>query len=186
MQYWISDGVEQFGPFATEQLLANGLQPHWLVWTEGMENWTRADAVEAIRPLFAAPQHQTPHPPAPHQPPPAGPHTDAPPMAARPLPVDPAHARPLQPAIPVGYHYQPQPTNSTAIMALVCGLGGFIFPMASVMAIIVGHVALDRINRGDESGRSMALAGLILGYLVTGIIVLVFLGFCAIPCTVTL
>ena len=182
MQYWISDGVEQFGPFAIGQLLANGLQPHWLVWAEGMDDWTRADAVDAIRPLFAAPQHQPPR-----QPPPAATYSDAPPIAARSRPVrQPEHPTTPQPAIPIGYHHQPRRTDSTAMIALLCGLGGLIFPVASIVAIIVGHVALDRIKRGDESGRSMALAGLILGYIVTGMIVLVILGFCAIPCTLGL
>lgn len=182
MQYWISDGVEQFGPFATGQLLANGLQPHWLVWAEGMDDWTRADAVDAIRPLFAAPQHQPPP-----QPPPADPHPQTPPGAAHPRPVQqPKHPPPPQPAIPIGYHHQPRPTDSTAMIALVCGLGGFIFPVVSLVAIIVGHVALDRIKRGDESGRGMALAGLTLGYFITGMIVLVILGFCAIPCALGL
>ncbi|TQF74354.1 DUF4190 domain-containing protein [Rhodococcus spelaei] len=51
-----------------------------------------------------------------------------------------------------------QSTNVFAILALVFGfLGG-------VLAIIFGHIALSQIKRTGESGRGLAIAGLVLGY----------------------
>jgi len=54
--YFYKEG-EQRGPFDWEELnrQAEGgvFGPHDLVWTEGMENWVRADQIEG---LFAAPQ----------------------------------------------------------------------------------------------------------------------------------
>lgn len=183
MQYWISDGSQQFGPFPVDQLLSQGLQPHWLVWTEGMESWIRADAVDDLRPLF------DPTPDSTHRTPPsAGPHptqpTTPPPQAnpgSTPQPVNYAGPTP-QPVTPIGYH-QPALPQTMAIVSLVCGLGGFLIGLpASIVAIVFGHIAYGRINRGEETGRGMALAGLILGYLLTGISVLFLIGFCAIPC----
>jgi peptidoglycan biosynthesis protein MviN/MurJ (putative lipid II flippase) len=52
-------------------------------------------------------------------------------------------------------------TNGFAIASLVLSLVGF-----SVIAIIFGHIALGQIKRNpNESGRGMALAGNIIGYL---------------------
>ena len=64
---------------------------------------------------------------------------------------------------PGGY---PAPTNTLAILALVFG---FMFPIAGV---ICGHIARRQIRRTGEGGDGLALAGLILGYVLTGIIVL--------------
>lgn len=66
-----------------------------------------------------------------------------------------------------GYGYQqPQqqmpvskpPTNVFAIISLI----GVFF--LSLLGIIFGHVALNQIKRTGESGRGLALAGLIIGY----------------------
>jgi hypothetical protein len=57
-------------------------------------------------------------------------------------------------------------TNGFAIASLVLGLI-WIYWVGSILAIVFGHVAIRQIARsGDqESGRGMAIAGLILGYL---------------------
>lgn len=70
----------------------------------------------------------------------------------------------------------PPPTNGLAIGALVAGIVGWsVLPfISSIVAIILGHVALVQIRRTGEQGKGMALAGLILGYagaLVLGAIV---------------
>ncbi|WP_167138332.1 DUF4190 domain-containing protein [Diaminobutyricimonas sp. TR449] len=68
---------------------------------------------------------------------------------------------PYQPA-PVGQKY-----NVLAIISLVTSIVGI-----SLAGIICGHIALSQIKRTGESGRGMAIAGLIVGYigLVVGII----------------
>jgi peptidyl-prolyl cis-trans isomerase B (cyclophilin B) len=60
-------------------------------------------------------------------------------------------------------------TNTMAILSLV-----FAF-FVSVLAVVFGHVALGQIRRTGESGRGMAIAGLVLGYigLVAGAIVVI-------------
>ena len=52
MNYYLAIGGQHAGPFAREQLLAAGLTPQTLVWTEGMPQWTRADAVPELAGLF--------------------------------------------------------------------------------------------------------------------------------------
>ena len=60
------------------------------------------------------------------------------------------------------------PTNGMATASLVCGLIGFVAcGLTSVLAIIFGHIAHSQIRRTGEGGHGMAVAGLILGYLVT-------------------
>jgi len=69
------------------------------------------------------------------------------------------------PAQPSPAYYQ-APTNTLAILALVFG---FLFPIAG---IICGHLARRQIKTTGESGDGLALAGLILGYVLTGLTVL--------------
>ena len=60
----------------------------------------------------------------------------------------------------------PARTNPFAITSLVLGVV-WIYWVGSILAIVFGHVALRQIARSDdqESGRGMAIAGLVLGYL---------------------
>jgi hypothetical protein len=59
------------------------------------------------------------------------------------------------------------PTNAFAIVSLVLGLLG-----GGILGIIFGHVALAQIDRTGESGRGLAQAGLILGYLALAVTVI--------------
>jgi len=62
------------------------------------------------------------------------------------------------------------PTNVMAIVALIFGiLGGTLLP------IIFGHVALSQIARTGERGHGMALAGTILGYLSSAVVLIVLI-----------
>ena len=72
------------------------------------------------------------------------------------------------------------PNNSSAIVSMVCGIVGLSAPclcglpvIASIVAIIMGHVARGEIRKagGMQRGDGMALAGLILGYVGTGLMV---------------
>jgi Domain of unknown function (DUF1707)/Domain of unknown function (DUF4190) len=56
-------------------------------------------------------------------------------------------------------------TNGFAIASLACGIGQFMFgPLATIPAIVFGHMARSQIRRTGEQGAGMALAGLILGW----------------------
>lgn len=73
------------------------------------------------------------------------------------------------PGYPAGYptgYPPPQPTNSMAIAALVCA---FLF---APLGIVFGHMSLAQIKRTGESGRGMAIAGLVISYLAVAMMLL--------------
>jgi len=67
-------------------------------------------------------------------------------------------------------------TNALAMASLACGLAQFVFgPVTAIPAIVFGHVARHQIKRTGEQGADLALAGLILGWAVV-ILVIVLIG----------
>ena len=66
-------------------------------------------------------------------------------------------------------------TNGLALASLVCGLAPFVFgPPVAIPAIVFGHVARRQIKRTGEQGAGLALAGLLLGWaMVILVIVLI-------------
>ena len=65
-------------------------------------------------------------------------------------------------------------TNAMAIASFACGLGQFAFgPLATIPAIVFGHMARSQIRRTGEQGAGLALAGLVLGWgaVVLGVII---------------
>ncbi len=66
-----------------------------------------------------------------------------------------------------GYPPPPQPTNTMAIAALVCA---FVF---APLGIVFGHMSLAQIKKTGEEGRGLALAGLVISYLITVFTILV-------------
>ena len=66
-------------------------------------------------------------------------------------------------------------TNGLALASLACGLAPFVFgPPAAIPAIVFGHVARRQIKRTGERGAGLALAGLLLGWaMVILVIVLI-------------
>ena len=77
---------------------------------------------------------------------------------------------PYGPAQPMyGYGYPPpvQKPQTNAILALVLSCVGIATcGVTSIVGVIFGHIAMARIKRGEEDGRGMALAGVIVGYVV--------------------
>jgi peptidyl-prolyl cis-trans isomerase B (cyclophilin B) len=64
--------------------------------------------------------------------------------------------------------YPPQrPTNSLAIVSLVCA---FLF---APLGIIFGHMSLSQIRKTGEEGRGLAIAGLVVSYVITVLAVVV-------------
>jgi hypothetical protein len=72
----------------------------------------------------------------------------------------------------------PRPISGLAITSLICGIAGVVLfwalvPMlASIAAVITGHMALRQTKRNPSlGGRGMAFAGLITGYVVVALLV---------------
>lgn len=61
------------------------------------------------------------------------------------------------------------PLNALAVVSLVTGLLG-----GAVLPVILGHLALVRIDKAGERGRSAAIIGLVLGYLQIAVFVIAF------------
>jgi hypothetical protein len=64
-------------------------------------------------------------------------------------------------------------TNGMAIGALICSIAGLVTCAASsIVGVILGIIALNQIKETGEEGRGMALAGIIIGGVVTALIVI--------------
>ena len=89
-----------------------------------------------------------------------------------------AQVPPLLPAPQYGAPPQAAPfpqarTSGMAVASLVLGLL-WIYWIGSLLAVVFGHVALSEIDRsqGRTIGRGMAIAGLVLGYVGLGLLLL--------------
>jgi len=194
MQYWISDGTQQFGPFPLDQLRANGLQPHWLVWNENLSDWTPASQVPEVQALFAPSPAATPSTEAAWSPPVDPPPSPAPAAAVAAGSLPPSMPTGIPQPKPLGYAHPPTPRymspqyplpQTMAIVSLIMAIASFLGFPTSIFAVIFGHIALGRIRRGEESGRGMAIAGLVIGYIglaVTALALIIGAFVCAIPC----
>lgn len=87
--------------------------------------------------------------------------------------------QPYQQAQGYQLYAAPRPSSGLAITALITGIGGivlswtFVALLASIVAVITGHMALSQIRRNPAlSGRGMAIAGLILGYAGVALLVI--------------
>lgn len=109
----------------------------------------------------------------------APPPGDAPPPGQAPPGYAPPGYAPAagQPAPPYPYPYAayppPRPTSTMAILALVFGV------LFAPVGIVLGHVARRQIRERGEDGDTLALVGLIIGYVQTGLIVLFCVGYAA-------
>jgi hypothetical protein len=111
--------------------------------------------------------------------PPVPPAPDA--DATTPPPAPPA-APAVEPAYPAygqtpapGY-YAP-PTNTLAIVAMVLSLAGLFTGITAIVGAILGHVAMGQIKRTGEGGRPLALTAIIAGWIITGLGLLIVIGF---------
>lgn len=67
-----------------------------------------------------------------------------------------------------GYGYPQQQgggTSGMAIAAMVCGICGFLCLIPGVVGVILGLVSLPQIKRSGQSGRGMAITGIVAGAL---------------------
>lgn len=66
-----------------------------------------------------------------------------------------------------GYGYAPPKPQTNAILALVLSCVGFVTcGVTSIVGVVFGHIAMGKIKRGEEDGHGLAVAGLVVGYLV--------------------
>jgi len=67
-----------------------------------------------------------------------------------------------------------QSKNGLGVAALICGIGGFILVplLASIAAVILGHLGLKAAEEGLADNRSFSVAGLVLGYVGIALTVL--------------
>lgn len=81
---------------------------------------------------------------------------------AAPYPEMPApYFPPPYPGYPPYPMYRPPQTNPLAIASLICA---FLF---APLGIVFGHLSLSQIKKSGEEGRGLAVAGLVIGYLIT-------------------
>ena len=77
---------------------------------------------------------------------------------------------------PIYYNYAPAGrTSGLAIASMVLGIV-WVYWIGSILAVIFGHVSLSQISK-DETlrGRGMAIAGLVLGYVGVGTLLLIII-----------
>ncbi len=106
-------------------------------------------------------------PPQEHPDLPTPPHGTAVPYPEEPWPPPVPAPSPYPPPPYPPYPYPPRRTNAMAIASLVCA---FLF---APLAILFGHLSLSQIKRSGEEGRGMAVAGLVIGYILTVATVLI-------------
>jgi len=63
--------------------------------------------------------------------------------------------------------------NTLAVVSLASAVTGF----GAAAAVITGHVSLAQIKKSQESGRGLAIAGVVAGYTVIGLWILSTVGF---------
>jgi hypothetical protein len=52
-KYYLHNGTNQDGPFDISELKSKGITPKTQVWYEGIPDWTDADLIEELKPLFS-------------------------------------------------------------------------------------------------------------------------------------
>lgn len=98
--------------------------------------------------------------------------------APQPVPTMPAPPV-LMPYTTAGqaYAYGPR-TNPLAIASLAVSLGAIIVGLlASIVGVVLGHIALRQIAQRGEAGRGLALGGLITGYVLGGLSLLFWIAY---------
>lgn len=113
-------------------------------------------------------------------PPPPVPDAAVPPNVPPPVPGTATGVPTGYPQQPPAYGQQPpvygQPagaygpkTNTMAVVGLVLSLVGIVTIITAPIGAILGHVALGQVKRTGEGGRPVALAAVIIGWIVTAL-----------------
>lgn len=91
--------------------------------------------------------------------------------------VPPGSRRSPYPPPAIGGHHRG--TNGMAIASMVLGIL-WIVGLGSILALVFGYVSLSQVKRSGETGRGMAIAGVVLGWIGLGFLVL-FIVLAALP-----
>lgn len=103
-------------------------------------------------------------------PPFTAPDTSVPPVYT-PVPL-PAAYPPPQPYNPYAMAAPPRSQdNGMAIAGLVCSLVGICSCVTVIVGLILGHIGLAKANRGEAGGRGIALAAVVIAYVVIALYV---------------
>ena len=72
----------------------------------------------------------------------------------------------------------PAPTNGLAVASMVLGIV-WIYWIGSILALIFGYIAKGQINASDgrQGGKGMAIAGIVLGWVGIGMLLLGIVAF---------
>jgi Domain of unknown function (DUF1707)/Domain of unknown function (DUF4190) len=119
------------------------------------------------RPFGTMPFPPAQHPPAVY-PPAQYPPAQYPPAQHPPAQHPPAVYPPAQ--YPVAEQPEPKP-NALAVASMWCAIGGLVFGLPGIAAIILGHMAFGQIRRTGEEGSGTAAVSIVLGWV--GIILFV-------------
>lgn len=117
--------------------------------------------------------------------PPTDPNQPAPPVPPGPPGYPPPPGYPAPPGYPPQVYGQPpygapqygQPsygpvkTNGMAVASLVLGIL-WIYWIGSILALIFGYLARNQIKARGETGDGMAVAGIVLGWIGVGVLLL--------------
>jgi hypothetical protein len=104
-----------------------------------------------------------------------------PPYGAPPPGAPPGYPPPPPGTYGYGYGYAypgaKSGTNGMAIAAMICGICGFACLVPGLVGIVLGIVSLPQIKRNGQSGRGMAITGIVMGALwIVVFLVLVAVG----------
>jgi hypothetical protein len=83
---------------------------------------------------------------------------------------------PEQPYQPHPYGYPPASrTNALAVASLICSVAGVATCVSAPVGAVLGHVARRQIRERGEAGDGLALAGIVVGWVLTGLLMLALL-----------
>ncbi|MGV0554767.1 DUF4190 domain-containing protein, partial [Mycobacterium kansasii] len=66
-------------------------------------------------------------------------------------------------------------TNALAIASLIASFTGLLCGLGSIVAIVLGAIALDQIKRTRQEGFGLAVAGIVIGIATLVVILVVVL-----------
>jgi hypothetical protein len=159
MQIHLARNGQAMGPFSLEevnrQLAAGTLTGTDLAWYEGAAGWAPLSSVPGIITGTAGPLPSAP----------AAATTPTMPVSTAPVTVA-ASPYPATPAAPT------EPLAIWSFVLSLVGLFGFLCcgPLFSGAAVVCGHLALPKFRaRPELQGRGLAVAGLVIGYILVGL-----------------
>jgi Domain of unknown function (DUF4190) len=89
--------------------------------------------------------------------------------------VAPPPPMPVPPSVQVVHVPSPPRTNGLAVASMVVGIV-WIWGVGSILALVLGYTARTQIDRsgGTQTGRGMAIAGIVLGWIgIAGLLLVI-------------